>query len=254
MLETETAIPPIDLYLTGRAAAFEARIIRTGKLQLLYGYCEKAASIMDRARARLRRRGRRPLPPLPQQRPQQRSIQTADWLGSRSEKEAVFDKWLQRWNNAAQQERTIRAIADEPPYPLPYVIQRYRGLLKHETSLICQVRTGRIGLRAFLFLRGVPDVPTPLCSCGRAPETPEHFILHCQSRTAERTRLRQALAPLPLYSNRDLATVTDRQGRQLASWLLATGRFPSYRLAEEIGGTRDPEKTKTKKGTLRRQG
>ena len=30
----------------------------------------------------------------------------------------------------------------------------------------------------------------------------------------------------------------------MTQWLLATGKFPNYRLAEEIGGTRDPKKAK----------
>ena len=36
---------------------------------------------------------------------------------------------------------------------------------------LVQARTGKIGLRAFLFERRVPDVMTPVCACGDGRET-----------------------------------------------------------------------------------
>jgi hypothetical protein len=39
---------------------------------------------------------------------------------------------------------------------------KHAELKKHESSFLTQVRTGKVGLRAFLFQRKVPDVRTPL--------------------------------------------------------------------------------------------
>jgi hypothetical protein len=59
-------------------------------------------------------------------------------------------------------------------------LKKHYGLLKHESSLLTQIRTGKVGLRAFLFERKVPDVATPQCICGKAPETAAHLALDCQ--------------------------------------------------------------------------
>ena len=109
------------------------------------------------------------------------------------------------------------------------------------------MQTGQIGLRAFLFSKGVPKVSSPICPCGVALETPEHLILHCQIWAEPRAELRQLVLPLLLRTTRDLAAITDYRSRLLTQWLLSIGKFSNYKLAEEIGGTRDPEKAKKKK-------
>lgn len=110
-------------------------------------------------------------------------------------------------------------------------------MLKHEASLLIQIHTEKIGLRAFLFTRRVPDIPTPRCRCGAAWETAEHIILHCDELREERETLRRALTPLPLRTCRDLATVSDTPGaaRELVRWLLRTDKFPMFGLAKRIG-------------------
>jgi len=59
-------------------------------------------------------------------------------------------------------------------------LKKHHGLRKHESSLLTQIRTGKVSLRAFLFKRKVPEVATPRCSCGEAPETATHLILDCR--------------------------------------------------------------------------
>ena len=44
--------------------------------------------------------------------------------------------------------------------------------------MVTQLRTGKIGLRAFLFQRGVPDILSPYCQCGER-ETPAHIWMAC---------------------------------------------------------------------------
>ncbi len=47
--------------------------------------------------------------------------------------------------------------ADEPIFA-HRALAKHRGLAKHESSIVTQVRIGKIGLRALLFIRRVPDV------------------------------------------------------------------------------------------------
>ncbi|CAK7274029.1 hypothetical protein SEPCBS57363_005952 [Sporothrix epigloea] len=70
----------------------------------------------------------------------------------------------------------------------------------------------------------VPEVFTPLCRCGLAPETVTHVVLRCPEEDAARAALESRLAP------RRLPTA----GIMLR-WLLARHRLPEFRLAVEIG-------------------
>jgi hypothetical protein len=81
----------------------------------------------------------------------------------------------------------------------------YKDLYKHQTSVLMQVRIGCVGMADFLFQRYVPDVPTPLCSCGEIPETPEHVLLHCNEIAEKRKIMRQRVAPIALRTRRNLA-------------------------------------------------
>src|SRR5215469_5797736 len=70
-------------------------------------------------------------------------------------------------------------------YPWPKRTNKWQflaacvGLRKAESSILTQIRTGRIGLAAFLNRARVPDFPSPMCQCGQAEETASHIIAYC---------------------------------------------------------------------------
>jgi hypothetical protein len=86
----------------------------------------------------------------------------------------------------------------------------------------------------FLFKRHVPDVPTPLCSCGEALETPEHVLLHCNETAEKREIVRQWVAPIALRTRRDLAQLTLKYPELIVEWLLQAGKFALYNKAQEL--------------------
>ena len=89
------------------------------------------------------------------------------------------------------------------------------GLLqKHESSLLVQIRTGKIGLRAFLHSRRVPGVTSPGCECGAGRETALHLILECRDTISQRWDLMEAL---------EAATPTDRSSLAEATKSGTTG-------------------------------
>ena len=96
----------------------------------------------------------------------------------------------------------------DPEFRGRKALQKYQGLRKHESSLIIQIRTGKIGLRAFLYQRGVPDIDTLLYCCSEGPETPAYVVLYCPLLIRQRERLRAALVPNPLRSTIDLVAAT----------------------------------------------
>jgi hypothetical protein len=164
----------------------------------------------------------------------------------RDTKMALARAWEARWSKEAtkRQERyraqnqalpTIQP-ADYRPKLDQRALERHEGLTKAESSLLTQARTGAIGLKDFLFHRGVPGVPTPHCNCGQGLETVEHLVVWCpqppKPRTWETTEIR---------SKMDLFRVLDSRGdkerwlaRKVIRWLLNSGRLLEYRLAVRL--------------------
>ena len=85
-----------------------------------------------------------------------------------------------------------------------------------------------------MFEHKVPEVATPQCPCGQAPETAAHLVLDCRDLAQQREELREDMAPRAMRTYRDFAAATSRKksAYKLVRWLFATGRFPEYWLAE----------------------
>ena len=93
-------------------------------------------------------------------------------------REALCRQWKQRWEAGRRQGRRAADQPLEKAFQGGH-LRLYHGLKKAHSSILCQARTGKIGLKAFLFQRGVPGVTTPICPCGEGPQTPEHLFSEC---------------------------------------------------------------------------
>jgi hypothetical protein len=85
----------------------------------------------------------------------------------------------------------------------------------------------------------VPDVQSPLYSCGLAPETPCYIAVDYPLTAITRDGLAVSLASRALRSYRDFAAVLadlDR-AQTIARWFLKLNRLKEFRLAVEISGT-----------------
>jgi hypothetical protein len=88
--------------------------------------------------------------------------------------------WKRRWvQNTGESpgNRRDTARAAHPIFSYD-TLKKHQHLCKHESSLLTQIRTGKVGLRAFLFERKVPEVATPRCPCREALETAAHLVLN----------------------------------------------------------------------------
>lgn len=250
ILETEAATPPLDLYLRERVAGFEARIQRTGMAARIRDAVAPVAAIL---RKRMRSRG-------PQSRvaPQARageipSAGTMKWAaaaggpawegGEISPKELrtiTLQWWKARWGRkeaaaaAKREERRTHcyahAAAIRPEFDPKKVMSRHEGLRKHESSVLTQLRTGKIGLNGFLYHRRVPEVDSPLCQCGEAIEDFGHMITECSNYS----RPGGALVSVRTRSDAVYALTEKAPARAATLWLLSTGRLQHYELAREI--------------------
>ena len=106
-------------------------------------------------------------------------------------------------------------------------------MTKAQSSLLTQVHTGHIGLRDYLFSRGVPDVTTPWCPCGLDKETPHHTICHCEDEGMMEEAGERPAALTDLRTRRDLGLALNDPdaASDILRWLMATGRLPEFKLA-----------------------
>lgn len=227
-LETETAVPPVDLYLNQRLAHFEARLEATGMKQLIENSC---AAVAHRLRNRL---GYKPV--RPRCRPDKGQL-ARQWQGTGSLEEAVTRSWKARWEEQIRS-KEIQSLtpADRSPlFDKTRALLKHKGLRKSESSLVTQLRTGKIGLKAFLWQRSVPGVASPRCQCGTEWETPEHLALRCPELSEQRATLRARLGR-SMRTRRDFEEATAQAGtaRILARWFKGLGKLSEYKTAAEV--------------------
>ena len=242
-LETEAGVLPLDLYLSKRLAVFEARLEASGKGQLIKDVCAGLRHALRQRRGRPRRQKppsieegegraqwvRRWVDSSPQEEPAERELKTR-WVASLTAAHARHDAVQARRPEEDRRRYRLEPAGIKPDFSKK-ALAKHHGLRKHESTALTQIRTGRIGLKAFLHKCRVPDVLSPRCSCGQAEQTPVHLFAICPETKAERRRY------LPdLRSPRDFETTSrskDEAGR-LARWLLRLGRLRQFDLAERL--------------------
>jgi hypothetical protein len=241
-LEWELGVPPLDLECSRQAALFEARIEINGIRSKIEAAAHKARRIAGRricARRSRTNKGPTTAEPVEGQ-TLLRAKKACDWMGSMAVEDAVANTWMER----RRAELTAKAVRmREKPSPSdntnePTNPDLYANLLKHEASLLFQVRADVGGWKQALFRMRVPDVLTPLCDCGTGPHNPEHAILHCTNLRRKRARLRAALGTKTLQTTRDLQECLGdpEDAAEIVRWLLKAGFYPQYEKARRIGG------------------
>jgi hypothetical protein len=108
-------------------------------------------------------------------------------------------------------------------------MEAYKGLKKHESSLLTQLRTGKIGFNAFLYEMRVPEVLSPNCECESESMTVEHVLLKCPRWNAERAEL---IAPLRTSNITEILT-TRAGGKAAVRLVQRTKLLSQFRAAAE---------------------
>ena len=115
---------------------------------------------------------------------------------------------------------------------MPYrsaALQLHASLPKPHSSLLTQIRTGKIGLVAFLHKCWVPGFKSPACPCGWQWETAKHVILNCPRFTRERWQLRQVIPSTDFQR----LTTDPRAAAVVTAWFLRLDLLPQFTWARE---------------------
>lgn len=219
-LEVETAIPPLDLYLNERIASFRYRHQTKGMQELVSAACEQTRRKLARTRRRRRRKSEGPA----STEGERRSKWAEEWkrLGGQTTLEA----WKKRWETTQPKWGIVGA--EEPTEDVPEI---HVGLKKAESSMLTQIRTGRIGLACFLNKARVPEFPSPMCQCGQAEETASHIIAFCPRFSEQRRQLTDQSGDR-LHVK---ALVDSAEGaKRLVRWFLRLRILAQFYLAEEL--------------------
>lgn len=200
------AVPPLDIYLSYRAAVFERRLAERKKHTLLQSACGRAA-ILLRSRRAAKSPGGMAVPTI------HRAANAERWFKAAPTNprgtpyvEAMEKHWRRRHDAAAstadRRRKAFAAIPDAFATKMPK-FGLYSGPPRREATALCQARTGKIGLNGFLFKSKAFGVYSPLCRCGDAPETVEHLVFHCVLLEERQGKLRQLVGNTVLLRSRN---------------------------------------------------
>ncbi|KAF7372264.1 hypothetical protein MVEN_00086000 [Mycena venus] len=133
-------------------------------------------------------------------------------------------RWLAEWKPSP---RFTRISAFDSAIPSKTVTRMYNKLNRPGCSILTQLRTGHIGLNAYLHRFHL--APSPLCPhCAAVPESVSHFLLACPAHRTHRLRLIARVGTTRI-SLRRLLSIKHEPGPVLA-FVRDTGRFPRYAL------------------------
>jgi ribonuclease HI len=103
----------------------------------------------------------------------------------RTIRKALHREWEETWRSG----NTGRVLYRIAPRPSKRVLKLHQELSKPLSSILVQMRTGRIGLREYLHSRNVSDIEDDRCQCRQASQTISHVLLTCRRHARLRKNL-----------------------------------------------------------------
>ena len=84
--------------------------------------------------------------------------------------------WVTSWS----QDNHGNELQNIAPQPSRAILKLHTKLSKSLSSLLVQMRMGKIGLRKYLHSRKMPEVDNPTCQCEQASQSVTHVLIHCR--------------------------------------------------------------------------
>ncbi|KAK8045668.1 hypothetical protein PG993_005692 [Apiospora rasikravindrae] len=157
-------------------------------------------------------------------------------------KKTTKQRWADEWEGAPHG----RALHHQLPRPEKATLLRYQGLKRAVAATIFQMRTGKIGLKDYLWSIRRPGTDSPLCDCGDR-QTVRHVLLHCRKYNQLREEVWASAGsgwkgPRPPTSTKEIWE--SRRAKTAAIFMLRTGllgRFTREAVEDEPPPRKPPK-------------
>lgn len=150
------------------------------------------------------------------QNPLNRYVRLAAAAKRRLRREAKIE-----WERAWAIEKTSRPTRRLIETPTRKTLEYWSGIRKATTSILMQLRTGRIGLGAYLARINRRD--SARCDCDLGNQTVAHVLLECPLHINERARMRDALSGQGIVFRRDDLLTRPEARTIVADFMVETG-------------------------------
>ncbi|KAJ5799044.1 uncharacterized protein N7503_006549 [Penicillium pulvis] len=134
------------------------------------------------------------------------------------------------WERAWALEKISRPTRRLIEVPTKKTLQYWFGLRKATTSILIQLRTGRIGLSAYL--ARINRRESARCDCELGNQTVTHVLLECPLHRAERDWMRRALSGQGIVIRRDEFLTRPEARTTVADFMVKTGVLNQFQAVD----------------------
>ena len=143
---------------------------------------------------------------------------------------AIRSHALKEWTKDWSEEKRVSALRRIQPTPSRSIQILHKSVKRSKSSLITQMRTGKTGLKAFLYSRRVSGLKDEQCECGSRKETVRHTLIESKLFHKRRRgwwKKERAESPTGAISYTDMLTMPGYVSKA-ADFMRSTGLIGQY--------------------------
>ena len=146
-------------------------------------------------------------------------------------KQVIAKKIWKEWEETWESETRGRELFKVTPRPTRSVLKLHKCLGRSLSTILTQMRTGKIGLRQYLYSRNVPNITDNRCGCRQASQTVAHVLLTCR----KYSQLREEIWIVEDSKGRKRRITTTNIRQILSTPILATKAANFLKATELLG-------------------